>query len=178
VTGGTTCCPNVSNFPLCRDLQSDASNCGACGNYCRENEVCDAGVCRCGGVVCAAGQGCCLTGGTPTCTDFESSANCGACGAKCGFNEVCDLGGRCLCVYSGEHGVAGAGRVCPVGRFCAQDIAGCKNITKNSCPTMYSASGTFCSGVGIVFCCAECTDGKVAFCTDGGNCAGVGCTPY
>jgi Stigma-specific protein, Stig1 len=38
---GQDCCGGV-----CADLQTDAANCGACGNACRELQVCSGGVCR------------------------------------------------------------------------------------------------------------------------------------
>lgn len=41
---GSTCCPSGGG-PSCEDLQSDDSNCGACGWQCPEGTTCQSGTC-------------------------------------------------------------------------------------------------------------------------------------
>ncbi len=105
VSVGLTDCSGV-----CADLQSDASNCGSCGNACPAGQGCTGGVCQntvpptdaCGNA-CAAGENCvggvCQTdqppGGVLTCTLGQTDCggfctdlrqdpfNCGACGNGC-----------------------------------------------------------------------------------------------
>ncbi len=70
----------------CADLQSDPTNCGACGRSCADGMVCTAGVCQ---VRCPAGATVC--GGTCVNTQTDN-ANCGACGRPCAAGQVCSLG--------------------------------------------------------------------------------------
>ena len=102
----------------CKDLQSDTSNCGSCGNTCGDGQTCSAGECKtpvvpntqkcaasscgkfisCGAnnsCICAAtpeGTGVCIYGSTscsnPTCT---TSADCGD-EMVCAINTCCGKG--------------------------------------------------------------------------------------
>jgi hypothetical protein len=110
-TGATPdCCGSA-----CTDLQSDAANCGACGNRCGPGETCAAGRCTCGGARGAVGSGEACVGGTPDCCGTtcvnvaNNTTNCGACGNVCGANETCSSG-QCTC--GGARGVTGAGEAC------------------------------------------------------------------
>ena len=80
---GTACCNGT-----CTDLNSDASNCGACGYVCAQaTAVCNQGTCS----GCPIG----LTYCDPACVDLSSDPfNCGACYKQCAPNEVC-AGGTC-----------------------------------------------------------------------------------
>ncbi len=50
---GVCACPpaNMCNG-VCVDYQTDAANCGSCGNACKANESCEGGLCRPGGSAC------------------------------------------------------------------------------------------------------------------------------
>jgi hypothetical protein len=80
---GTACCNGT-----CTDLNSDTSNCGACGNVCAEpTPTCYQGTC----IGCPTG----LTWCNPACVDLSSDPfNCGTCYHQCAPNEVC-AGGTC-----------------------------------------------------------------------------------
>jgi hypothetical protein len=79
-----TCCP----APLgCHDLQTDPSNCGACGRPCMPGFVCVAGVCQCNS------NGDCNGGAAGTCTVSTGQCTCG--GSVCNRGERCQVGGTC-----------------------------------------------------------------------------------
>jgi hypothetical protein len=70
----------------CVDPSSDADHCGACGDACAAEEMCDAGACVpvCHGFTCGG-----------RCIDIMSDPeNCGDCGYSCGPEAVC-LQGHC-----------------------------------------------------------------------------------
>jgi O-glycosyl hydrolase len=115
----------------CVDLQTDPTNCGACGRA-----VCHTEVCTNGAPSCAPGRTAC---GTPFgclgCKDLrEDPANCGMCGRACSVNEVCSQG-ECVtacaaaalmcgqsCIADPETDVAhcgGCSTVCHPGQYCA-----------------------------------------------------------
>lgn len=58
--GGGACGANVHCDGQCRDLSSDAKNCGACANTCATGELCAAGVClpSCGNGAVDPGEAC------------------------------------------------------------------------------------------------------------------------
>ncbi len=76
--GGTACAaPRTDCGGLCVDAETDAQNCGRCGNVCAAGMGCVAGTCRAG---CAAPRAIC--GGV--CVDLSTNPqHCGACGAGC-----------------------------------------------------------------------------------------------
>ena len=87
---------------VCHDLQTDESNCGACGASCGGVQGCCSGVCKnlntdeanCGacGNTCAAGQTCC----SGVCKNLQADpANCGTCGTVCAAPTVICLTGDC-----------------------------------------------------------------------------------
>jgi hypothetical protein len=73
----------------CADLQTDALNCGACGNMCPVNN-CSGGVCGGGGIQnCAPPFAVC----GDACVDTSSDQlNCGTCGKACAAGETCQQG--------------------------------------------------------------------------------------
>ena len=81
----------------CRNLASDATNCGACGNACDRGELCDAGECVPADQGCSAGLSECRgQNDTMACVDTDNDVfNCGDCGERCGSDEVC-ADGNCV----------------------------------------------------------------------------------
>jgi hypothetical protein len=80
----------------CVDTQSDAANCGGCGNACAAGQNCTSGVCECPNAST-------LCGGV--CVDAQSdTANCGGCGNACAANEFCSAGscGAVAACFSGS----------------------------------------------------------------------------
>lgn len=72
----------------CTTLDSDADNCGVCGNSCRQGTVCSEGLCK---DECDDGLDKCLT----ECVDKQSNEDhCGSCTSRCRAGWVCD-DGRC-----------------------------------------------------------------------------------
>ncbi len=111
--GGTLCasfCGPVMYCPgTCVDTRNDPQNCGACGNFCPEGEVCSSGQCS---VVCLGGTTLCGSFCGPamycpgTCVDTrDDPQNCGACGNFCAEGEVCSMG---ACA-GGGNGAGGSG---------------------------------------------------------------------
>jgi hypothetical protein len=77
----------------CRTLNTDEEHCGACGNACPEDVLCQAGECNCPGPASAEA---CLVDDEPTCVDTASDeAHCGECGNACDAGEEC-CGGDCV----------------------------------------------------------------------------------
>jgi hypothetical protein len=66
------------------NLTTDAKNCGACGNACRN------------------AQACCDSG----CVSLNTKAHCGSCGNKCGANQMCSAG---TCVQMPVAGMPAGG---------------------------------------------------------------------
>jgi hypothetical protein len=90
ITGPTLGCRPIDTTCAgsCVNLQSSATNCGACGRACAAGESCVAGVC---GIACPAGQSLC--GGA--CVDVTSDSNhCGTCGRTCIGGQWC-IAGAC-----------------------------------------------------------------------------------
>ncbi len=102
-----------------RDLRSDASNCGTCGNACAGGRVCQGSSC-----VCPLGQNLCDGRCVNTTND---AANCGACGNSC----VIPSSGTVSCVASscvpacpvGQANCSGNCR--PVGASCVVGTGAC-----------------------------------------------------
>lgn len=92
----------IAGQEQCVNLQTDRDNCGSCGNLCprsptepRRDFYCEAGQCKCSGVVCANGTCCpsdfnvCVAGGAGCCPTNYHSCNDGRCcpnGFTCGGN--------------------------------------------------------------------------------------------
>jgi hypothetical protein len=88
---GTCVCPppNTNCGTSCSNTQTDAGNCGSCGNNCNGG-TCVAGKCDCSSV---AGLSPCGT----TCANFKTdSNNCGRCGNACSGLSTCH-NGSCNC---------------------------------------------------------------------------------
>lgn len=67
---------------VCKDLDWDYLNCGACGNKCTGGTTCQDGAC----LPCPSGTWNCTT----QCADFKTDENnCGGCNVKCDPGETC-----------------------------------------------------------------------------------------
>lgn len=111
-----TCAEGFANcnaaVPGCETrTQTDARNCGTCGNSCPGNQICTNG--RCG---CPSGQLFCNGNCVP-----ESNVNCGSCGTTCTGGASC-TGGVCFnpCegVFCGACAFCSAGECVPIGDPC------------------------------------------------------------
>jgi hypothetical protein len=100
----TSTCPagQTNCNGACHDLQTDETNCGACGTSCGAVQGCCSGVCKnlntdeanCGtcGHACAVGQTCCAG----ICKNLQADpVNCGSCGTICAAPAVLCLAGTC-----------------------------------------------------------------------------------
>jgi hypothetical protein len=99
-TNGVCECPSgqtaCGNPPVCIDLQTSISNCGACttpteNHACASTQTCEAGLCK----GCPSSQTNC--GGTCTDTNTDNN-NCGVCGVACptALGKTCQSG-MCQC---------------------------------------------------------------------------------
>jgi hypothetical protein len=177
-TAGSTCCAGT-----CVDLQSDPTNCGACGKKCSVGAhaaaTCSAGSCA-SEVTCDAGWGRCDLAQPHSCdTRLDSDPmNCGTCGNVCvtsgpGARGTACKGGRCLC---GDGPACGPSQVCcgsGSGAVCADlsegsmSQAGITNCGAcgNSCPAVPNADVACVAGS----CKNSCRPGWT-------SCGGSGCT--
>jgi hypothetical protein len=120
---GQTSCDGV-----CQNLQTDESNCGACGTSCEAVQGCCNGVCKnlnpdeanCGacGHACAGGQTCC----SGICKNLQADpANCGTCGTVCAAPTVLCIAGDCCkpptlaCTAPGADAACCSGVCLPAG---------------------------------------------------------------
>ncbi len=119
------------------DLQSDATNCGACGRVCTAasglTAVCVAGVCAQRGV-CGASLGDCDGNPTNGCErDLTTDArNCGACGRACNATNgtpVCS-GGACVAI------------------LCDAGFANCDGNLGTGCEVPLNTDATNCGACG------------------------------
>jgi len=184
----------------CRDLTSDAHNCGACGVMCSDGQSCVAGSC-----VCDGGQTACGT----TCTDTQTDpANCGTCGNTCSGGAMCtngtcgcptgqdDCSGTCTDLQSDASNCGTCGHACTGGDACLGGACGsCGALSAcggscvdeqsdnnhcGSCTTVCGVGHTCQSGQckcvtsGQSDCGGTCVDEQ----TDNSNCGacGVSCT--
>lgn len=79
---GEICCQSPAG---CRDLQTDPSDCGACGRSCPIGFFCSAGQCQC------SGDFECNAGGAGTC----AAGQCVCGGITCAKGQRCQPGGSC-----------------------------------------------------------------------------------
>ena len=110
-----TCCSNG-----CKNLLTDAFNCGECAKKCTGNQTCANGLCSCGGATCTGTQICC----TNACVDKNTdNNNCGFCGNQCQNGNTCVNG---LC-QGGNNNCGPGGTPCPGNQQC------CPNVCCTTC---------------------------------------------
>jgi hypothetical protein len=126
------CTPNqITCNGVCTSTQSDANNCGACGNVCPAGDSCTNGACA---TPCPAG----LTLCSGACINLQSDpGNCGMCNSACPSNETCSGGvcaitacpqgesmcnGMCIPTSGDLNNCGGCGIVCSPGDTCQQGV--------------------------------------------------------
>jgi len=132
------CCPDSAPRLCdnhCVDFQSDAHNCGGCGNACPTGSTCQNGAC-----MCPTGTQLCVDACVDVSTD---SANCGSCGSACPAGATCQ-GGTCVTVTGCTSDFD-----CPTGFHCAAGVClANETCTPGAIQNCYSGpAGT--AGVGI-----------------------------
>jgi hypothetical protein len=152
---------------VCVDLQTNATNCGACGTACTGTQVCRMGSCQTP-MMCMGTQTLCGT----TCVDTSTDGmNCGSCGNICPAGQMC-MGGSC------------AAPSCPTGQtscsgMCVNTMTDAANC--GSCGTTCSSGQTCTAGacvatmmctMGQTSCGGVCVDTQ----TDANNCGACGTT--
>jgi hypothetical protein len=127
--------PNCASS--CVNLQTDITNCGACGTACpsaaNSSRMCSAGNC---GITCNAGFSDCNSNAADGCeTNIATSVNnCGACGVVCSAangNASCNAG---ACVISA----------------CNAGFSNCNNNAADGCETNIATSVNNCGACGAV----------------------------
>ncbi|MFO0651193.1 MAG: MXAN_6577-like cysteine-rich protein [Polyangiales bacterium] len=167
---GLTACGSV-----CRDLQTDNSNCGACGRTCPSGNVCVSGSCS---LTCASGFANC----SGVCRDLQTdNNNCGACARACSSGQVClsgtctiscpagqsACGSSCFDLTSDRNHCGTCTTVCPSGQVCASSTC----VT--SCTAGLTACGTSCVDLTSDRThCGTCT----TVCPTGQSCVSGACT--
>ena len=166
--GTTVACTNAwgQGLPACTSPSRDKWNCGACGNVCGEDLVCDHGECS-----CEPGTGEC---GAGACQDLlADEANCGECGNVCGGDTPnCDKGvcvGSCLSVSLTE-----CGDTCVDLDWTSGHCGSCDNACGNGFGSTTCAAGSCitCDEAGLTDCGGDCEDVRWS----DKNCGGCGIT--
>lgn len=129
----------------CANLQTDVDNCGACGNACRPDQVCQAGRCTCSDVTDPC-NGLCVN------IRFDPD-HCGGCNRPCTdpSNPDCCYG-QCTNIQTDENNCGACrmpGMGCPEGSSCCNGI--CVNTRTNirhcgGCNQFCAAEGVCCNG--------------------------------
>jgi xyloglucan-specific endo-beta-1,4-glucanase len=160
-SGGLACATGSSSCgSQCRELSSDAANCGACGTACAAAQVCSLGKC---GSACAPG----LTKCGSACVDLTGSApNCGTCGNACPADQSCWMS-ACRCA-------TGQG-ACGTNDACVDVLSSTTNC--GTCGNACASGGTCDNGVcacptGLTACAGKCVD----LTSDNKNCNACGST--
>jgi hypothetical protein len=130
------CCARV-----CRNLQTDPDNCGACASACSGNHLatrtCTAGICD---GTCASGYADCdadkLINGCEI-SLLTDASHCGDCATVCRVDQICDNGscgclagesdcdGVCADLESDEQHCGACGTICRIGETCVAGVCQC-----------------------------------------------------
>lgn len=152
----------------CRDFNTDAANCGACGAACGAGQVCNIGTC---GDNCSAG----LTNCDGSCVSLQTDANnCGTCGNACPAGIACTAGmctcppgqvscnGTCANLSSDNANCGACGHACESAQHCSAGVCSAQCVS----PTT-SCSGVCTNTAQDVANCGSCGHA----CAAGGSCA-------
>jgi len=125
--GNEDCCFNAStSTAVCTNLETDASNCGVCGNTCGQCTTgCIGGTCVCNHGICGQPQTIVGCGGSCVCTiDTESNCHCIE-NVGCGTVSPCTTSADCP-----------AGTVCIPDTCCGPGVCGplCSNSARSAAP--------------------------------------------
>lgn len=136
----------------CVDVQTDATNCGACGVVCSAGEVCTAGACAAIATECAAAETEC----GDSCVDTNSDgAHCGGCNNACLAGQTCD-GGECT---GGDECSGTDEQVC--GGECvniSNDGSHCGGCNNECLGGATCDAGDCACGDGLTYCNGECVN--------------------
>jgi hypothetical protein len=124
-TSGRICCDG-----MCRDVSSDPTNCGICGNFCSGGSSCCSGACvdvsnsfsNCGscGHQCLAGQACINGACQQICPAGQS-----ACGSNCCTSGQTCCSGACVDLQTDLDNCGRCGRPCASGENCVEGYCEC-----------------------------------------------------
>ena len=132
--GAPACDPGMAACGgTCVNLASDRLNCGACGNACGADRLCESSACV---VSCSSGMTACAG----ACVSTSSSpAHCGGCNMPCASNEVCEsgacelgcsatmteCGGSCVDTNTDEAHCGGCDMPCDAAEVCTDGACEC-----------------------------------------------------
>jgi hypothetical protein len=153
---------------VCKNLQTDAANCGTCGKACATGQTCTAGACA-----CPTGQTTC----SGACTNLQTdAANCGTCGKACATGQTCAAG---VCAGGTTNGVcdilATAGNPCVAAHSTVRTLYGAyTGSLYQVCKGSFVAGPSSCTGttkdIGVV------AGGYADSATQDTFCSGGSCT--
>lgn len=156
----------------CGDTQTNASNCGTCGNVCPAGASCNAGTCACSGTLAACGT---------ACVDTKTSVtSCGACGTACASGAAC-ANGTCTCPATAS---AVCNDKCVDLKSDVSNCGACNKACSGGAP--FCSNGTCSSSCGDsgVSCNNSCVDTRTSFnncgtcgtvCPSGATCSAGKC---
>ena len=136
----------------CANLLTDNGNCGACGNVCGSQQVCQSGVCQDSSSCQSPLQTC-----NGSCVDTQTDwYNCGACGNTCNPNQDCETGvckdvvlcmfpysncgSGCVNLHTNVNNCGACGNACNANQTCETGV--CKNTVL--CMFPYGNCGAGC----------------------------------
>jgi len=147
-TASEICCPQGDPSAECYDPATSTANCGACGNTCRDDQVCSGSTCT-----CPSGEKEC----NGTCIPSDSCCS----NAECDGDLVCATSGDCECPPSSPK-LCGSSRCiaatgCCSNAECTGDLTCIDDDCRCPAATPIECSGAQCIASG---------------CCDNGGCAG------
>lgn len=150
---GAQCSSGACCSGVCRDLATDADNCGACGTVCHLNAGTSANACTSGtcAPTCNGAWGNCDGNGANGCeTPLDTLTDCGACGAACSLANAdascgtgtCELA-SCNIGYASCDGSSATGCETPLSGWA--NTCGTAQDLGSTCGDTYYPSGWLCA---------------------------------